>query len=118
VICALLAILILAGTPFLYSYYTQYTKDDWRGFANTLELNTNYGDNVIIVPGYISQPLNYYYDNSTDKTTEIFINNVSDLKGVKGWVVLTEDATSEETRWIENKTNLGIKYGNIYLYNI
>ena len=118
VICAGLAILVLTGTPFLCSYYTQYTKDDWRGFGNTLQKYTNDGDNVIIVPGYINQPLNYYYDNATDKTTEIFVNNVEDLKGAKGWVVLTGDATTEEIQWLEQNAKMIKQNGGIYLLNL
>ena len=118
VICMGLAILVLMCTPFLCSYYTQYTKDDWRGFGNTLGQYTNEEDNVIIVPGYVSQPLNYYYNNATDGTTEIFVNNVDDLKEVKGWAVLTGDATSEEIQWLQNNAKMVKQHGGIYLLKI
>ena len=111
-------ILILTGAPFLCSYYTQYTKDDWRGFGGMLGAITNDGDNIIIVPGYIAQPLNYYYNSSTDKTTEIIVSNINDLKDKHGWVVVTEDATQEELTWLQNNAQLVRQYGAIYLLKI
>jgi mannosyltransferase len=117
IVCAILAILILTSAPFLCSYYTQYSKDDWKGFGGLLQEKTNTGDVVVIVPGYISQPLNYYYNNTTDKTTEVFINSVDDLKKLNsGWVVLTGDATQEEIQWIQNNAKMVGQYGGIYLF--
>lgn len=120
IIYAVLIILMLIGTPFLYSYYTTPIKDDWRGFAGILYNNTNDGDNIIIIPGYVDQPLNYYYNSTLDKTTEYKINSVRELGqlNIHGRVVITNDASPDIREWIENKTNLGLTYGNIYLYDI
>ena len=118
VVCAGLAILILTSAPFLCSYYTQQTKDDWRGFSGMLGAITNDGDNVIVVPAYIVQPLNYYYNNTTDNTNEILIYSTNDLKDKHGWVVLTGDATQEELALLQNNAQLVRQYGAIYLLKI
>ena len=79
IIYSLIIMLIAINTPFLMTYYSSYTKDDWRGISKTLSGLTQPGDLVITVPGYIDQPLNYYYSNRTDGTLEFRASNESTL---------------------------------------
>ena len=68
VVYGFIAFLFILSAPFLMNYYSGYSKDDWRGFSGIMQKTTNPGDSVVLVPGYISQPFNYYYSNTTDRT--------------------------------------------------
>ena len=54
----------------MITYYSSFSKEDWRGFSKSIESMTKDGDIVVFAPGYISQPFDYYYSNTTDKTLE------------------------------------------------
>jgi hypothetical protein len=64
------------------NYYSGYSKDDWRGFSGIMQKTTNPGDFVVLVPGYISQPFNYYYSNTTDRTFEFSAYTANDLDAI------------------------------------
>lgn len=65
-----MVIIILINIPFMMTYYTSYSKNDWRGFSGQLESITGEGDIIVVLPGYMKQPLEYYYSNETDSTIE------------------------------------------------
>lgn len=67
---AVLILIVAINVPLLAGYYTSFTKEDWRGFAGAVQSTTQDGDLVVLVPGYMSQPFNFYYSNVTDKTIE------------------------------------------------
>jgi mannosyltransferase len=67
---AVLILIVAINVPLLAGYYTSFTKEDWRGFAGAVQSKTQDGDLVVLVPGYMSQPFNYYYSNATDETIE------------------------------------------------
>jgi 4-amino-4-deoxy-L-arabinose transferase-like glycosyltransferase len=127
IVYIMLIILAAMVTPFLMNYYTTYSKDDWRGFGNTLTNMTQPGDSIIIVPGYISQPLNYYYSNKTDGTIEYFAYNESQLliarafQTTNSYYVVTGDINSanqngDAIRWINANTKQVHQNGGIYLF--
>lgn len=70
IVYAFMALLVVLSvtTPFFVGYYTSYTKEDWRGFAGQMRQAAQPGDILILVPGYMSQPFNYYYSNATEGT--------------------------------------------------
>ncbi|MCX6689320.1 MAG: glycosyltransferase family 39 protein, partial [Methanoregula sp.] len=71
VVYGFVAVLCIISAPTLASYYSGYSKEDWRGFAGVIQQKTNPGDQIIFVPGYMSQPFDYfYYSNATDHTFE------------------------------------------------
>jgi 4-amino-4-deoxy-L-arabinose transferase-like glycosyltransferase len=82
VVYGFMAFLLILNAPFLMNYYSGYSKDDWRGFSGSMQKTTNPGDFVVLVPGYISQPFNYYYSNTTDRTFEFSAYTETDLAAI------------------------------------
>jgi len=94
----IIAAIILIATPFMISYYSSFSKEDWRGFSKNIESMTKDGDLVVLAPGYISMPFDYYYSNTTDNTFEFGANTKNDLEKIsssKGnssvFIILTAD---------------------------
>lgn len=126
VIYSLIIFLVAINTPFLMNYYTQYSKDDWRGFSTTFSRMTQPGDLVIVVPGYIDQPLNYYYSNKTDGTIEYRASNESELIYTKSlqtknsYYIVTgdiqaADPSGKSLQWLKENTQQISQSGNILL---
>lgn len=120
-------LLMLTSAPFLMNYYSGYSKDDWRGFSQTLSQITQKGDSIVIVPGYISQPLNYYYSNKTDETIEYLVYNETQLISARErqtgntYYIVTSDIQSanpngDALRWINANTKQINQNNNIYLF--
>jgi uncharacterized membrane protein len=82
VVYGFIAFMVIINAPVLLDYYSGYTKEDWRGFAGGLQQRTQQGDIVVIVPGYVAQPLDYYYSNTSDKTIELPAYTGDDLKAI------------------------------------
>ena len=82
VAAASMAILFLISIPYFMGYYTTYTKDDWRGFAGQLSAITNEGDYIVVMPGYMHQPLDYYYSNTADGTIEKGASSAANLEQI------------------------------------
>ncbi|WP_214044325.1 glycosyltransferase family 39 protein [Methanomethylovorans sp.] len=61
-------VLLLSSLGPLVNYYSSPKKDDWRGVASYMTTITRPGDIIAPLPGYISKPFRFYYDNSTDGT--------------------------------------------------
>ena len=80
VVYGLVALLIVLNLPLLVDYYSGYNKDDWRGFSGQLQQITKPGDVVVVVPGYVSQPLDYYYSHAADQTEESGAYTAKDLQ--------------------------------------
>lgn len=119
--------LIVINVPTLMTYYSGYTKENWRGFSNELQQITQQGDIVVVIPGYISQPLDYYYSNVSDKTIELSAYTSEDLKLISAqknnntiYYVMTSDIMAanpqgDAIRWLEiNSKGIGQETG-IYL---
>ncbi|MEN6442142.1 MAG: glycosyltransferase family 39 protein [Methanoregula sp.] len=71
---ALTLIILLSIMP-LATYYSNFQKEDWRGFSSNLETITKPGDIVVPLPSYMIQPLKYYYSNQSDGTFIKYIND-------------------------------------------
>ncbi|MFA4849649.1 MAG: glycosyltransferase family 39 protein [Methanoregula sp.] len=128
VVYGFIAILIIISAPMLVNYYSGYSKEDWRGFSGQIQQMTKPGDIVVVVPGYISQPLNYYYANASDQTFEFGANTGKQLEAIntgKGnnsaYFVVTGDISAanpngDAIAWLNANTKpLGQKTG-IYLF--
>jgi mannosyltransferase len=122
-----IALLVVINAPMLAGYYSGYVKEDWRGFAGGLQQLTHPGDIVVVVPGYVSQPLDYYYSNISDQTLELPATTATDLNRINAqkknntiFFVVTGDISAanpegDATTWLENNTkSLGQNTG-IYL---
>ena len=115
------------NAPLLVEYYSSYTKEDWRGFAGTVEAKTQDGDIIVLVPSYMSVPLNYYYSNLTDKTFEFGADNgtelerINQLKGNRSvFFVVTGDISAmnpegDALRWLTENASLDTERTGIYL---
>jgi len=82
VAAAAIAVLFVISIPYFMGYYTTYTKNDWRGFSGQLSKITNEGDYIVVMPGYMVQPLDYYYSNSTDGTIEVGASSAATLEQI------------------------------------
>jgi len=130
VVYGFMAVLVLISvtTPFFMSYYSGYSKEDWRGFSGQIQQMTKPGDLVVVVPGYIYQPFDYYYSNATDQTFEFGANTGKLLEVInaeKGnntvYYIVTGDISAanpegDAIAWLkENTKPLGQNTG-IYLF--
>lgn len=83
VLAVAVLVLCLIQVPFLTGYYTTYSKNDWRGFSGALSEVTEPGDVIVLVPGYMRQPLNYYYSNETDGTLQLSATTADNLDAIR-----------------------------------
>ena len=127
VVYSLILLLVAVNVPFLSTYYSTYTKQDWRGFSQTLTRMTQQGDSIITVPGYIDQPLNYYYSNKTDGTIEYRASNESALINVRSlqtknsYYITTGDIQSADPsgnviKWLQANTQQVYQINGIFLF--
>jgi len=123
-------IVVLIGVinaPLLTEYYSNYTKEDWRGFAGIVQSKTQDGDVIVLVPSYMSAPFNYYYSNVTDQTFEYGADNSTDLENIyqlKGnssiFYIVTGDISAMNPEgdalvWLSEKARLVTERTGIYL---
>lgn len=77
-----LMVLLSVTTPFFTSYYSQYSKEDWRGFSGQVRQTAQPGDFIVFVPGYMTQPFDYYYSNATEGTFEFGASSADELGAI------------------------------------
>jgi hypothetical protein len=123
---AFIILIFTINTPLLSEYYTSFTKEDWRGFSQIVKNATTEGDFVVVVPGYISQPFSYYYNNATDRTIQTDAYTGKDLENIykqKGnnsiFYVVTGDITAanpngDALAWLNEKSKLETQHTGIY----
>lgn len=130
VVYGFIAVLFIISAPVLVTYYSGYSKEDWRGFAGVLQQKTNPGDQIIFVPGYISQPFDYfYYSNATDHTFEYGASSGKELEAAyahKGnstqYYIVTPDIRAanpngDAEAWLNENTRSIGQYTGIYLFS-
>ena len=128
VVYGFFAFLVILSAPTLVDYYSGYSKQDWRGFSGQIQQMTKPGDLIVVVPGYVSQPLNYYYSNASDQTFEFGVSTAKDLNAInagKGnnsaYFIVTGDISAanpdgDAIAWLKEHTKpLGQNTG-IYLF--
>jgi uncharacterized membrane protein len=131
VVYGFIALLVIINAPMLAAYYSGPIKEDWRGFSGELKQMTRQGDLVVVVPGYMSQPLDYYYSNTSDQTLEYSAYTAADLQVINAqksnktvFFVVTDDISAanpegDAVTWLDENTQvIGSYQGantNIYL---
>jgi hypothetical protein len=127
IVYGFIALLVIINAPTLAGYYSGYTKDDWRGFAGGLQQLTKQGDFIVVVPGDVAQPLNYYYSNTSDQTIEFLAYTSGDLKGISAqknnntlYFVVTGDINAanpegDAVAWLKQNTKSQGQDTGIYL---
>ena len=130
VVYILMAILIIINIPILVNYYSGFSKEDWRGFSEKMQNTTRTGDIVVLVPSYMSIPLNYYYSNITDNTFEYGASTVQDLNNISAkrenrtiFFVVTNDIIAvnpkgDEIMWLKENTNFSEQNTGIFLFEM
>lgn len=128
IIYFLMILIIVTSLPYFRDYYSVSQKEDWRGFSKNLQQITHEGDAIVVLPGYIMQPLNYYYDNKSDLTYEYEASNSIQLEQVynsnKGhhiYYVVTGDINAanpegDAIQWLLSNTQLLEKHTGILLF--
>jgi len=129
VVYGFVAVLFIISAPTLVNYYSGYSKEDWRGFAGVIQQKTNPGDQIIFVPGYMSQPFDYfYYSNATDHTFEYGASSGKDLEVAyarKGnstqYYIMTPDISAanpngDAVAWLREHTQFYGHDNGIYLF--
>jgi uncharacterized membrane protein len=127
IVYGFIALMVIINIPMLAGYYSGYVKEDWRSFAGGLQQLTRQGDVVVVVPGYVSQPLDYYYSNTTDQTIELSAYTSGDLKAINAqknnntlFFVVTGDISAanpegDAIAWLEDNTKTLGQNTGIYL---
>lgn len=127
IMCILILLIAVLNTPVIMGYYSSSQKDDWRGFSKTLSDMTQPGDLIVTVPGYMDQPLNYYYSNKTDNTIEYRASNSSILENVRKlqtgntyyivtWDIQSADPSGNAIRWLNANTKQIYQTGGINVF--
>ena len=118
----LMVVFIIFSVMALQTYYTTFSKEDWRGYGGKLAYDTQPGDTVIVIPNYVKLSLDYYYNNTTDATTEYGVYNFTELmqySNVKNvYYVITSDIFSVDTngsmlQWLQANTQYIGEYSSI-----
>jgi 4-amino-4-deoxy-L-arabinose transferase-like glycosyltransferase len=116
VVYGFIVLLVLINALSLAGYYSGYSKEDWRGFSTALAGKTSPGDLVVSVPGYISQPLDYYYSSAKSQTREYGATTEADLEKIAAergnstvYFVMTGDISAADpggdaVAWLRNNT--------------
>jgi len=124
---AVIILIVAINVPLLTGYYTSFTKEDWRGFSHIVQNVTKDGDFIVVVPGYITQPFSYYYNNATDRTIQTGANtgkeldNIYQLKGNSSiFYIVTGDISAmnpegDALAWLSEKARLETERTGIYL---
>ena len=119
-----LILALVINLPVLFPYYTTQQKDDWRGLSRELVASAGAGDLVVTAPGYIRQPLDYYYRNESQGTLEFGIYRVEEAQGLIAshpgrpvWFIVTADIQSTDPQgllvtWFGQHTRLAWRDAN------
>ena len=128
----IVVLFFLFQAPFLVShysrYYTDYSKEDWRGISKMIDNTSSVGDFIFVIPYYTRIPFDIYYSNRSKGTFEFGVQNESDiipvLSGLKynqAYFVVTghirtADPTGSTLQWLDNNTRLIGSTRDIELY--
>ena len=123
-------ILIITSIPSLQLYYSSNSKngENWKNASLNVRNLTEQGDVIVFIPGFYSIPLNYYYNNQSEKTYEFMANNRSELDTIISankrktvfLVVVNPDfftSSRESIGWIKEHSILKYQESAISIYS-
>ncbi len=128
IIYVCLLLIILVSVPGLVHHYTVVEKEDWRYVSALLTQNTGPGDTIIIMPGYMTNPFDFYYDNVTDKTRELGLSRADDLISVmsekekgKIFIAFTDDLNAADPsgqaiQWMNDNAQFAGNQRGVYVF--
>lgn len=123
-----LVLLCLLSIPYLSSYYTNYSKEDWRGMSQIISNETKDGDYIAVMPSYMNLTFDYYYDNTTDKTIEKYITTGEELDTLEKergnaviYYIVTGDISAanpngDAINWLNTNTDFLGQNTGIYVF--
>lgn len=114
----------------MMGYYSSFYKEDWRGFGGIITKETNEGDSIILLPGYIQKPFDYYYNSTEDGTFKFGAKNRDDIESIlktrehgKLFFIVTGDINAanpegDAMEWIQGNTQYAGQHTGIYLFTL
>jgi mannosyltransferase len=121
----LITVIFLLCLPFYQTYYTGYSKEDWRGISRDLSLDAVPGDVIVPLPAYISMPFEFYYNATEHGTTIVKATNLSELKNASNkdpsratyymitYDIVAADPSLEMLNYVGKNIPISSKYGNV-----
>ena len=122
-------LLFLLTIPFISSYYSGFSKNDWRGFSERITDATVPDDVVVLVPDYMKLPFDYYYSNTSDETILSGANSGSELAKTLEligdgntayyavtWDIMAQNPEGDAVSWLQDNTQYIGKYTGIDLF--
>lgn len=126
IIVLIIVIITLLSYGPLHTNYTTLQKNDWETASRYLESITRPGDAVVPMPGYMRQPLEYYYDNSSDQTILTYLpysesGLSSYVENNRAWFIVTWDISASNPdgtvlRWLQNNATFVNQISGIYIF--
>lgn len=124
---AFVLVLVSVNAITLSSYYTTPSFQDWKGIAPIVQNMTADQDIVVVVPGWMVLPFDYYYSHDEDHTSEFGVSSVAELDNIlslKGnssiIILLTEDINVQDPSavlaWISQNATFEMQHTGISIY--
>ncbi|MCQ8894537.1 MAG: glycosyltransferase family 39 protein [Methanolinea sp.] len=120
----------VVSMPGLVNHYNAGYKADWRSVSTMIAQNTSPGDIVVLMPGYLTAPFDFYYNNTTDMTTEIGVSSAEELdihfgqrRDEKVIILFTNDLTAADpsgkaVQWLKEHARYGGSYWGVHIFTI
>jgi hypothetical protein len=121
---AILFLFAVASASVLYPYFTTQSRDDWRGLTDELNIITQDGDTIIVIPAYNNQPIDFYYSNTTDGTFKYGVSTLEDLNAIhksqNTYYIISPDILAIPDgqtilKWLNSNTQPKYKNGNLFI---
>jgi 4-amino-4-deoxy-L-arabinose transferase-like glycosyltransferase len=125
-----LVLIVFVSLPGLMNHYNTVSKEDWRNISVLISENTAPGDIVVLMPGYVRAPFDFYYDNATDMTWEMGLSSAEELETLstqkgsrKVIIALTHDLSAADPsgksiQWVKDNTQYAGYYRGVYIFTI
>jgi len=123
-----LVLIVLVSVPGLLHHYTVVEKEDWRYVSDLLAQSTRPGDTVVVMPAYMTNPFDFYYDNVTDGTRKLGLSNAEGLHSLltqkqeeKIFIAFTDDLNAadpsgEAIQWMKEHAQFAGNQRGVYVF--
>jgi uncharacterized membrane protein len=123
-----LVLIVLVSVPGIVHHYTVVEKEDWRYVSDLLAQSTRPGDTVVVMPAYMTNPFDFYYDNVTDGTREIGLSSAEGLHSLltqkqeeKIFIAFTDDLNAadpsgEAIQWMKEHAQFAGNQRGVYVF--